>query len=137
MKALTIRQPWASLVAHGIKDVENRSWSTRFRGKFLIHSAKVFDTNAKLTKKQVEECVNKGVLKRNDDGSWDWLIDFPRGVILGECELADIKPPAINSDDESIWKEDIAFGLVIKNAKLLEKPIPANGSLGFWEYKPL
>ena len=43
MKALSLRQPWAWLVAAGHKDVENRTWSTRFRGEFLIHAAKTFD----------------------------------------------------------------------------------------------
>ena len=27
MKAITIKQPWASLIVHGIKDIENRSWA--------------------------------------------------------------------------------------------------------------
>ena len=39
MKAITIRQPWASLIVHGIKDIENRSWQTNFRGRVLIHSS--------------------------------------------------------------------------------------------------
>jgi ASCH domain len=44
MKALSIKQPWASLIAHGIKDIENRTWKTHFRGRIFIHaSAKWFD----------------------------------------------------------------------------------------------
>lgn len=39
MKALSIRQPWAWLILHGGKDIENRSWNTNFRGRFLIHAA--------------------------------------------------------------------------------------------------
>lgn len=38
MKALSIKQPWAWLIAHGFKDVENRTWRTKFRGRFLIHA---------------------------------------------------------------------------------------------------
>jgi len=37
---LSIRQPWAYLVANGFKDVENRTWSTKFRGKILLHAGK-------------------------------------------------------------------------------------------------
>jgi hypothetical protein len=37
---LSIRQPWAWLVAHGWKNIENRTWPTGFRGRFLIHAAK-------------------------------------------------------------------------------------------------
>ena len=39
MKALSIKQPWASLIAHGIKDIENRTWRTHFRGKIYIHAS--------------------------------------------------------------------------------------------------
>ena len=41
MKAITIKQPWASLIAAGLKDIENRTWKTNFRGRVLIHAAKV------------------------------------------------------------------------------------------------
>ena len=40
MKALSIRQPWAWLVANGHKAIENRSWSTSYRGPLLIHAGR-------------------------------------------------------------------------------------------------
>lgn len=40
MKALSIRQPWAWLIAEGHKDIENRDWRTSFRGRVLIHAGK-------------------------------------------------------------------------------------------------
>lgn len=40
MKALSILQPWAWLIVNGHKDIENRSWPTRFRGRFLVHAGK-------------------------------------------------------------------------------------------------
>lgn len=43
MKALSIRQPWAWLIVHGHKPVENRTWATPYRGEVLIHAGKVFD----------------------------------------------------------------------------------------------
>ena len=39
MRALSVRQPWAWLLANGYKDVENRCWPTNHRGRFLIHAA--------------------------------------------------------------------------------------------------
>lgn len=39
MKAISIRQPWASLIIAGIKDLENRTWATSHRGPILIHAA--------------------------------------------------------------------------------------------------
>ena len=43
MKALSIRQPWAWLIVHGYKDVENQSWSTDYRGPVLVHAGKTLD----------------------------------------------------------------------------------------------
>jgi hypothetical protein len=43
MKALSIRQPWASMIVLGLKPVENRSWKSNFRGRMLIHAGKKFD----------------------------------------------------------------------------------------------
>jgi hypothetical protein len=43
MIALSIRQPWAWLIVHGYKDVENRTWPTRRRGPFLVHAGKTLD----------------------------------------------------------------------------------------------
>ena len=39
MKTLSIRQPWASLIVEGFKDVENRSWRTPIRGEIAIHAS--------------------------------------------------------------------------------------------------
>ena len=44
MKALTILQPWASLIACGAKKFETRSWSTKYRGPIAIHVAQHKDT---------------------------------------------------------------------------------------------
>lgn len=43
MKALSIKQPWAWLIANGYKDIENRNWWTSFRGELLIHAGKSLD----------------------------------------------------------------------------------------------
>lgn len=39
MKTLSIQQPWAQLIASGIKEVDNRTWATKHRGKILIHAS--------------------------------------------------------------------------------------------------
>jgi hypothetical protein len=39
MKALSIKQPWTHLIAAGIKDIENRTWQTHFRGRIYIHAS--------------------------------------------------------------------------------------------------
>jgi hypothetical protein len=44
MKILSVRQPWASLIAQGIKTIENRSWATPYRGPVMIHASKAAPT---------------------------------------------------------------------------------------------
>ncbi|WES88803.1 ASCH domain-containing protein [Dickeya fangzhongdai] len=46
MKALSIRQPWAWLIVNGYKDIENRTWHTKYRGQVLIHAAATMPTPA-------------------------------------------------------------------------------------------
>jgi hypothetical protein len=43
VKAISIRQPWAWLIVHGHKDVENRKWATAYRGPILIHAGRTPD----------------------------------------------------------------------------------------------
>jgi len=43
MKIISIRQPWASLIVSSLKDVENRTWPTRYRGPVLIHASQRAD----------------------------------------------------------------------------------------------
>ncbi len=39
MKILSIRQPWAYLISSGSKNIENRTWPTKYRGLFLVHAS--------------------------------------------------------------------------------------------------
>jgi hypothetical protein len=41
--ALSLKQPWAALLAHGLKTIEVRRWPTARRGRVLIHAARVSD----------------------------------------------------------------------------------------------
>ena len=45
-KAVSVRQPWAHFVAHGLKSIEVRSWDPGYRGKLLIHASKKLDQRA-------------------------------------------------------------------------------------------
>ena len=44
--ALSLKQPWAALLAHGLKTIEVRKWPTARRGRILIHAARVPDERA-------------------------------------------------------------------------------------------
>ncbi|MDP9528554.1 ASCH domain-containing protein [Pseudomonas protegens] len=85
MKALSIRQPWAWLIIHGGKDIENRSWHTKYRGRFLVHAAKGMT--------RAEYCEALDLV--HDIGSMELYHRFPsfetleRGGIIGSVELVD------------------------------------------------
>lgn len=117
MKALSIRQPWAWLIIHGGKDIENRSWHTKHRGHFLVHAAQG------MTK--LEYCAARWYAK-------DRGVDIPllgelqRGGIIGSVEL-------VNSVDTS----DSPWYMGEKGFLLRDpKPLPfvrLKGRLGFFE----
>jgi hypothetical protein len=110
MKALSIMQPWAWLIVAGHKDIENRTWPSRYRGPVLIHAGKKFDFDP------------------DDEWHWDDIQpprDFDVGGIVGEAEIVDCV-----TSSTSRWFSG-PFGFVIRNAR----PVPfrrCRGMLGFF-----
>lgn len=81
MKALSIKQPYATLIAKGIKDVENRTWKTNFRGKIYIHSSKQeVKENWGILKGEQYKIVKSLVLENKLDY---YFPDLPFGAIIG------------------------------------------------------
>jgi len=113
MKALSIRQPWAWLIVKGYKDIENRKWSTTFKGKFLIHTGKSFDDEGYrwIKAETTIELPNKD--------------EFDKGGVIGIAEITDCV-----SHHSSPWFFG-PFGFVIQNPEELEFS-PARGKLGFF-----
>lgn len=121
MKALSIRQPWAWLIIHGGKDIENRSWHTKHRGRFLVHAAKG------MTSKEYAEACNFCHLKCLPlPPSFDELKQRWCGGIIGSVVLADSR----NTSKSPWYMGDKAFLLV--NPKPLPFA-PLKGRLGFFE----
>jgi len=110
MKVLSIRQPWAFLILTGGKDIENRSWNTKFRGRFLIHASKRVDRAA------IAKFVENG-------GNPDDLI---HGAVIGSAELVDVV-----KQSDSKWFEG-PFGFVLKDVKP-ERIRWVKGQLGFFD----
>lgn len=136
MKALSIKQPWASLIAHGIKNIENRTWKTKFRGRIFIHaSAKNAGALYELlNEKQIEAISNH----------WTAAPPFPDrpvSAIIGEVDIVDcvINHPSIwaeKSDWQEVgWTEKQIYNWVLANPVLYEKPIlNVKGKLSFWDF---
>jgi len=71
MRCLSIRQPWASLIVAGHKDIENRTWATPYRGPLLIHASSRTDVDA-----DTRDLLTRAEIKR-----------LPRGGIIGAVWL--------------------------------------------------
>ncbi len=128
MKALTIRQPWASLICYGIKDVENRSWKTNFRGKLLIHSSS-FKCKEDFPYALMLEHGN-AVLNDVTFGNIDLKI-FPSSAIIGYVELSD----CVEGNYDSIWASAGNYQFVLKNAHFFDEPIMGvKGKLNLFDY---
>lgn len=88
MMALSVRQPWAWAIIHAGKDIENRSWPTRFRGRFLVHAGKG------MTRDEYEDCLDTmHAISRTHPFPTGLAIpefeDLERGGIIGSVELVD------------------------------------------------
>lgn len=137
MKALTIKQPWASLIAHDIKDIENRTWKTNFRGRIYIHASAKSVGKMKdiLSPSQYETVLSSG---------WKPSTNKPLSAIIGEVEIVDcvINYPSIWSEKTFTYETDETgekpigkpiYNWVLSNAILYEKPIlNVKGKLSFW-----
>lgn len=77
-RALTIRQPWASLIAAGVKTIETRSWQTGYRGPLLIHAGKA------LYRREDCEAVAEQLGSK-------WPI-LPLGAVVAVADLVDVVP---------------------------------------------
>lgn len=149
MKAISIKQPWASLICSGIKDIENRTWKTNFRGKVLIHaSAKPWNYNKLchyLTNYLDNENLELQKIIRDNNFSSRWIESLPTSAIIGSVEIVDciVNHPSIWAE-KSLNKEDLnplswdvikpTYNWVLANPILFDKPIPAKGRLQFWDY---
>jgi hypothetical protein len=118
--ALSIRQPWCWFITAGWKDIENRSWWTNFRGRFLIHAAQTMTKADYLDACDcaVEECGIKRALIPPMDA-------LPRGGIVGVAEIADC---VMESDSPWFFGE---HGFVLKKARALPF-VKCPGRLGFF-----
>lgn len=129
MKVISIIEPWASLIKEGIKEIETRSWKTNYRGKIYIHASL-----KKVSKK--DERINNLVSLLKDK-------DFKYGHIIAEAELVDciymdeqfLKEIKKNNQEYICGEYSLGrYAWKLSNIKVLDKPIPAKGNLGIWNY---
>lgn len=141
MRALSIRQPWAWLIvrpdivdeelrrqayASGLmKDIENRSWPTKFRGRVLIHASKGM-TRAEYEDARSFIFMDLGIPPEIRLPPREAL---ERGGIVGIATITDCVVPACQ---KSPWHIEGAFGFRIADAMPLPF-IECKGALGFFD----
>jgi hypothetical protein len=123
MKCLTLKQPFADLLALGEKTIELRKWNTKFRGKFLIHASRNID---------IEACERLDI--DNDKPT--------KGAIIGFAFLYDVKEyknqEEFNKDKQrhfsiiSKFFDGYKYGFLVKDARMFKLSIPLSGKLGFF-----
>ncbi len=118
MRALSLKQPFAELILQGKKTIELRKWNTKYRGDILIHSTLLPDADS---------------MKKFGFES------LPCGFILGKVRIVDVKKYNNEKEHEADKDKHLAdsfwgnYGFVLKDVIRFTKPVPAKGSLGFWE----
>lgn len=148
MYALSIRQPWASLIVDGTKAVENRSRRTHIRGPILIHASKALDwkeLNAAMTLYLHEgirwnlPAICEGAHSRSLGIQGEWVNQdgslVPHGGIIGIGWLSDCVTSAKDlPKDQRPWFKG-PFGWVFDRVEPLPF-FPCKGALGFFRVQP-
>ena len=136
MKAISLLQPWASLVMMGLKHWETRSWPTKHKGDIAIHASKgMCEAGCDLMVR--DETLRMFAAK----GMFPSFNELPRGVVLGVCSLHQ----CVRSDSLTAAEvgSDAAYGdfssgrwcwfLMVKEK--FKEPVPARGMQGLWNWE--
>ena len=136
MKALTLWQPWASLIAWGEKHYETRSWKTDYRGPLAIHASH------RLTEDQKYICSTLRVAKILSAHGIEDPIQLALGCIVCVADLVEVIATEAWFQRRSIPYKETAFGNYgygrfawkLENVHVLIEPIPVKGGQGLWEW---
>lgn len=125
MKALSVRAPWWWFILNGGKDIENRNWPTRFRGRVLLHCGKWWnEAEVRDDLLDIERIVGAGNMPVAHPDSW---LKPSCGYLVGTVDIVDC---VTKIDSPWFFGE---FGFVLVNPVALPNPIPFKGALGFFE----
>ena len=122
--ALSIRQPWAWLIVNGHKDIENRDWSTPFRGRFLVHASKTISRSYY----ELEFKLGLWTDHRIDIKSLGLpaFEDLQLGGFVGWSTVEDCV-----RDHPSPWKQPDSHGFVLRDSTPIPF-VPWKGRLGWF-----
>lgn len=125
MRALTILQPWASLIMSGEKRVENRTWPTKYRGRFYVHAGKSREALVTHQVDGVEFCRHTG--QRVEDLKFGYVLGI--AVLLDCITIEELRDTSIPSKYPELQSHEYAEGPFCWI--LAPNPTP----IGPWPYK--
>jgi activating signal cointegrator 1 len=134
IKAISLRQPWATLVVLGAKQYETRDWQTAHRGLLAIHASRSFpEPSAALCQQE----PYRSVLLR---AGYQSGADLPRGALIGTVTVVEVHATE-ELDLSRLTAEELAFGdfgphrfvWQLAEPRLLAKPIKIAGQLRIYE----
>ncbi len=116
MKCLTVAQPWAWLILHGYKLIENRTWRTPHRGPLVIHAGRRRD--------MLDQCyADPGLARLLPD-----RCELPFSAIVGTVTLEDcVRTDSLFLDQSQQRFIDGPWCWILSNAIALERPIAYSG----------
>lgn len=155
MKAISLHQPWASLVAIGAKKIETRSWRTPYRGLLAIHAAKTYPAYARdfAEDSPATSALIAGMTRHHLPYRHEFPDDLPRGVIVAvaclvECRAtgaiaasaaqpADPWPRAwvmeLSEQERAFGNfEPSRYGWMLEDVRPLAEPVACRGQQGIW-----
>ena len=111
MRALTVKQPWAWAIIFGGKDIENRSWRTKYRGRVIIHAGGSYSPDARLP---------RGIHPPDRK-------NLAFSAMIGAVDL-----DGVVEKSRSAWFDKGKYGFVLRRPRALSSPIHCTGRLGLW-----
>lgn len=140
MKALSIWQPWASLIITGRKRIETRSWAA----PSWIRGKRIAVASTKQVQRQQKMAITEPSFSRHYmDSGLPALDDLPKGVVLGTVLVVDCRAMdhALIGD---LTEQELAYGWYspgryawfLDQPEAFEKPIPVRGGQRLWNWSP-
>ena len=147
MKSLTLHQPWASLIAHGVKSIETRSWAppqSLIGQRIAIHAGKTRVVSGRLhtdTLSAIARLFGE-----------EWEKDIPKGAVVATALLKDARQVRFqtyarrvlaSSPSYTGWVEPDPYGdfstgrwlWLLEDVEPCNPPVPAVGHQGLWDWE--
>ena len=111
MRALTLHQPWASLIALRVKMIETRDWATGYRGPLAIHAGKKCikgEVGAYSVEQDNPRRSSPAFLLRGESLGWPYRL--PLGAVIAVVNLVDCVPMHLLGEQSNLRRIEIADG---------------------------